>query len=86
MTSYSHIGEFCPDEESITSYLERVDLYFVANAVANGKKVAVFLSIIGRDTYSVLGGLLAPDKPADKELVIFTDTLTLYYRMANILP
>ena len=48
--SYGCITEFLPDEESITSYLERVDLYFAANAVAQEKKVAVFLSIIGRDT------------------------------------
>jgi len=67
MTSYGCITEFLPDEESITSYLERVDVYFAANAVAEEEKVAVFLSIIGRDTYAVLQGLLAPDKPADKD-------------------
>ena len=84
MTSYGRIGEFRPDEESITSYLERVDLYFAANAVADGKKVAVFLSIIGRDTYSVLRGLLAPDKPADKELAILTDTLKKHFEPSKI--
>ena len=55
--------------------LHRVDLYFAANAMANEKKVAVFLSIIGHDTYSVLRGLLAPDKPADKDLTTLTDMM-----------
>ena len=39
-----HVDEFKPDTESITTYLERVDLFFAANEVPEAKKVAVLLS------------------------------------------
>ena len=34
MTQIGRIQEFQPDNESVTAYLERVDLYFVVNGTA----------------------------------------------------
>ena len=42
---YSKIDEFDAAKESIHTYLERVELYFVANAVAEAKQPAVLLTI-----------------------------------------
>ena len=67
MTSYSCIKEFHPKEESIESYLERVELFFTANEVADGKKAVVFLSVIGSKTFAILRNVVAPAKPSDKE-------------------
>ena len=39
---------FNEDNESITQYLERVELYFEANGIKAEKQRAVFLSVIGR--------------------------------------
>ena len=36
----SNIGEFQPDNESITSYLERVLLFFEVNGIEKRKQVA----------------------------------------------
>ena len=48
-------------------YAERLEQYFAANAITDGeKKRAVFLTVIGKETYSLLSNLLAPDKPATK--------------------
>ena len=44
MTSYGRIKEFHPEEELIESYLERVELFFTTNEVADEKKVAVLLA------------------------------------------
>jgi len=52
--AFGHLETFNPDSETITAYLERVDLFFQANAVKEEGKVAVFLSVIGRKTYSLL--------------------------------
>ena len=47
MASFGKIGEFSPDKETISNYLERVEIFFQANEIANEKKVPVFLSIAG---------------------------------------
>ena len=39
-----HSEEFHPDVEHITTYLERMELYFIANAIADAKKAAVLLT------------------------------------------
>ena len=41
------LGDFKPDEEMITAYLERVDLYFEANGIKEAARVATFLTVIG---------------------------------------
>ena len=50
---------FTPESESISSYLERADLYLRASGV---REVAVFLSAIGLTAYTVLRDLCRPDK------------------------
>ena len=60
------LGEFDPDKDNISSYLERVQLYFEANIVEDDWKVAVLLTLIGAKTYETLRSLLAPELPRDK--------------------
>ena len=64
-----HIGEFKEDEEEWPQYAERVDHFFAANGVADEKKVAVFLSLIGAKEYKLLSSLIAPGEKTYKELV-----------------
>ena len=70
-----HLEEFQPEEHSIASYLERVELYFVANDTNSDKKVPVFLSAAGVRTYSLLRDLLAPAKLKDQTFQTLADTL-----------
>lgn len=60
------LQEFDPQQEDIASYLERLQLYFDANAVEEAKKVSVLLTVIGVKAYGTLRSLLAPTKPKDK--------------------
>ena len=60
MTSFE---AFNAENESIAAYLERV---FRANDITDEKKIAVFLSVIEGRTYTLLRGLLSPDKPQEK--------------------
>ena len=47
MSSFGKLEEFSPQKETITNYLERVEIFFLASAVADEKKVPVFLSVVG---------------------------------------
>ena len=43
MASFGRIQEFHPDEESVSAYVERVELFFAANGIEDNKKVPIFL-------------------------------------------
>ena len=47
-----------------------MELFLQANAVADGRKVAVFLTLIGPKTYGLLRNLVAPEKPSEKTLEV----------------
>ena len=71
---------FNPDVDTIKSYLERAELYFTANTVANAKKVPALLTAIGPSTYTLLSNLFAPDAPKDKSLAEITAALTTHFQ------
>ena len=69
------VGDYIDGKEDIVSYIERVELYFVANHVEADYEVATFLALIWADAYDVLRNLLAPELPKDsfdelKELLV----------------
>ena len=66
--THGRLTEFDVENETVTAYLERVELYFDANDVAHAKKVPVLLSNIGAKTYGLLRTLVAPRAPKEKTL------------------
>ena len=64
--TYGAIKEFDPATETISAYLERIQLYFEANDVANAKQVSVLLTVIEPKVYTLLRGLLAQALPKEK--------------------
>ena len=44
MTSFSRIDSFNPEVENFTAYLERIELYFVANEINDKNKFRCFLA------------------------------------------
>ena len=68
-----NIQEYDLQVETITTYLERLELYFDGNTVAAKKEVSALLYSIGPKVYGVLRSLLAPNRPQDKE---FADLVT----------
>ena len=83
-THFGKLEEFRPETETIVSYLERVDLFFAANDIADGKKVAVFLSTVGGKIYSLLRDLLAPAKPQDKNMAELTTALKNHFQPKSL--
>jgi len=77
--SSSHVGEFQPDNESISAYLERVSLFFEVNGIAEERQAAWLLNVMGAKTYSLVRALVAPDKPKSKSVEQLTQILKQHY-------
>ena len=92
------VGEFSPERETFRSFVERMEMFFMANnimeetgegkeeanlAVANRKR-AILLTEIGRDAYSTLSNLLAPKKPKDTPFADIVKALEKHYILAPL--
>ena len=70
------IDSFDLETDNIPEYIETVEQYFIANDVTDEKKqTAIFLTVIGNETYSLLRNLLAPESPARKTVKTLSETL-----------
>ena len=54
------------NNRDMKSYTERVAQFFVANQIANDRKVPVLLAIMEGKTYGLLRNLTMPDNPSTK--------------------
>ena len=79
------VGEYIDGKEDITSYIERVELYFAANQVEADYEVATFLALIGAGAYGVLRNLLAPEIQKDKSFDELKELLVSHYSPKPIL-
>ncbi|XP_057369629.1 uncharacterized protein K02A2.6-like [Daphnia carinata] len=65
--TFGRISEFDSSKVSWSVYEERMDQYFSANKITEEEdKKAVFITVIGDDTYTLLRDLLSPDLPSTK--------------------
>ena len=74
-TTIGHVEPFQPGTDDWEQYEERLQQYFQANGLEEDKKRAVFLTVIGAQTYSLLSSLVAPDKPSTKTYEDLTTVL-----------
>ena len=73
MASYfGRTDTFDPKVEEWSTYVERLEMFFVVNNVPDGKKAASLLTLIGGRMYALLKSLTTPTKPTElsfKEIV-----------------
>lgn len=67
------------DAEDWTTYLARLDQFYKANKIEDGRKKSVFLTIIGDTTFRLLQNMVAPSKLEDKTLAELRTTLTDHF-------
>ena len=79
MATIGQIGEYVESKEEFECYIERIEQFFEANQIAEGKQVAVLLTVIGAPTYSLLKSLLAPERPSSKKLAELVSTLKNHF-------
>uniref|UniRef100_A0A8C9TQH4 CCHC-type domain-containing protein n=1 Tax=Scleropages formosus TaxID=113540 RepID=A0A8C9TQH4_SCLFO len=71
---------FDESEEQFDAYLERLEQYFAANGLGDTEKTkAVFLTIVGKRTHSLLMDLCTPLKPAQKTFMELIALLKNHY-------
>ena len=56
---FGRLKAFEPESENISTYLERVHLYFEANGIEDNKQTSVLLAVIGTKNYSIIRSLVA---------------------------
>ena len=74
-----HMQEFAPENESVTAYLERFQLFVAANAIDDDKLVPTLLTVVGSAHYSLIRGLVAPELPKNKTYDELVDLLKKHY-------
>ena len=85
MTTLGHIDDFDPVVESISTHLEGVQLFSVANNMEDARKSAVLLSLLGGKVYGTLRNLLSPDQPAGKPYDKLKTVLKAHYEPKPII-
>ena len=86
MALLGRINSFDLKTDNITEYTERVEQYFIANDVTDEKKqTAIFLTVIGNETYNLLRNLLAPESPAGKTVKTLSETLIDHLKPRSII-
>ena len=68
MAKHGTVGEYCQSQETWSEYVERLELYFVANDISDAaKKRAILLNVCGISIYKLVRNLAAPTKPSELE-------------------
>ena len=91
MALLGQIDSFNHNSDGICEYIQRVDQYFYVNDINDAtKKTAIFLTVIGSNTYSLLRNLLAPVSPStktveesQKENETISDYIALLQKLAS---
>lgn len=80
MAQHGTTTPFDPTLEDWTTYVERLQMYFIANDIDdNAKKRAILLSVCGPTTYQLIRNLAQPKKPSDLSYAELVQLLSNHY-------
>ena len=79
MATIGKIDPFNDAEEDWSSYVERLEMFFMVNSVEDEKRTAALVSLIGGKTYGLLKSLTAPEAPSSFTFVQLTDLLRNHF-------
>lgn len=65
--------------DDFKSYMERMEQFFIVNEVPENRKVAMFITLIGPESYGILKDLISPESPANQTYARLVETLTKHY-------
>ena len=72
------------DTDDWSTYVERLDLFFLANKIKDNKKVAVLLTVLGTKAYGLLLMIIASSKPTKKTYKQLVDAIKSYVEPKSI--
>ena len=78
----SLIGNVGPYDESekFATYVDRVQLFFEANAIEERKQVPAFLSLIGPKLFGLVKDLVSPKAPKECSMTELVEVLNNHYK------
>ncbi|KAI7790217.1 hypothetical protein IRJ41_003016 [Triplophysa rosa] len=79
MAQIGRLDEYKPEDEAWSAYIERVELFMIANDVDDAKQVATLLIAVEASTYGLLRNLVQPAEPKDKTFRETVDILQAHY-------
>uniref|UniRef100_A0A3B4H7P2 Retrotransposon gag domain-containing protein n=1 Tax=Pundamilia nyererei TaxID=303518 RepID=A0A3B4H7P2_9CICH len=74
------VEEYNESKEDFESYLERLEQRMLANDVSDEKKLCMFLSVIGADTFRLLKNLVSPRVPSTVGYAVLTEAFSAHYK------
>ena len=74
MSLIGNIGPY-EDSEKISTYIDRVKLYFEANNISQAKQVPAFLSIMGPKLHGLVKDLVSPKNSKDCSFDVLVNPL-----------
>ncbi|XP_061705661.1 uncharacterized protein LOC133516658 [Cydia pomonella] len=69
------IGEFCAASGNWSLYVERLEMYFKVNTIAEDLWLPTLIAVMGEETYDLLSNLVSPKKPAEMSYEQVTEVL-----------
>ena len=85
MSLFGIVEEFDVANGDFDEYIERLEHYFIANEVTDdGKKASILITVVGKDTYSILKSILTPEKPSSKTYAQLKSILTDHLKPKRI--
>ncbi|XP_056332199.1 uncharacterized protein zgc:165409 [Danio aesculapii] len=85
MARIGRLDEYEPEHESWSAYIERVELFMIANDVDDTKQVATLLTAMGASTYRLLRDLVQPLKPKDKTFKEIVSILQVHFENKQLI-
>ena len=85
MALVGRMDDYKADSEPWSAYIERLEMFFVANSIEDEKKVATLLSVVGASTYGLLRNLVQPEKPKDQSFDDIVKTLKDHFEPKPLL-
>ena len=79
MATHGKFGPFNPKSEPWACYSERLHYYFTSNEIADPKKHAILLTVIGPQAFQLLRNLVQPKKLEDFSYDQLIEILTKHY-------
>ena len=84
MPVHGRVECFDPATDDWSTYVERLEHYFIANdIITKAKRRSTLLTVAGPEVYSLACDLVAPDKPGDKS---YDDLVALTKRHYSLTP
>ena len=79
MAYIGSVGEYVPEQEVWSTYIERFEQFVVANSISDDKKVATLLAVMGSKPYQLLRNLTPPKKPGEQTYEHITKCLSGHF-------